>query len=60
MALPPRRDQVLRITASDEEQITLLRVLGEQAELQVSCDGALSIPRCKRETLVTSRAPSFF
>ncbi|KFW72042.1 Carboxypeptidase A1 [Pygoscelis adeliae] len=28
-------DQVLRITASDEEQITLLRVLGEQAELQV-------------------------
>ncbi|NXW12167.1 CBPA1 Carboxypeptidase, partial [Fregetta grallaria] len=28
-------DQVLRITASDEEQITLLRVLGEQAELQL-------------------------
>ncbi|NWI24052.1 CBPA1 Carboxypeptidase, partial [Sula dactylatra] len=28
-------DQVLRITASDEAQITLLRVLGEQAELQV-------------------------
>nr|XP_005504387.1 carboxypeptidase A1 isoform X1 [Columba livia] len=28
-------DQVLRITASDEEQITQLRVLGEQAELQV-------------------------
>ncbi|KAF1515174.1 UNVERIFIED_CONTAM: Carboxypeptidase A1, partial [Eudyptes robustus] len=28
-------DQVLRITAGDEEQITLLRVLGEQAELQV-------------------------
>ncbi|XP_005235383.2 carboxypeptidase A1-like [Falco biarmicus] len=28
-------DQVLRITASNEEQITLLRVLGEQAELQV-------------------------
>ncbi|KAF1477524.1 Carboxypeptidase A1, partial [Megadyptes antipodes antipodes] len=28
-------DQVLRITASDEEQITMLRVLGEQAELQV-------------------------
>ncbi|KFQ85554.1 Carboxypeptidase A1 [Phoenicopterus ruber ruber] len=28
-------DQVLRITASDEEQLTLLRVLGEQAELQL-------------------------
>ncbi|KAM6301867.1 carboxypeptidase A1-like [Podargus strigoides] len=28
-------DQVLRITARDEEQITLLRVLGEQEELQV-------------------------
>ncbi|NXH79299.1 CBPA1 Carboxypeptidase, partial [Hydrobates tethys] len=28
-------DQVLRITASDEEQITLLRVLGEQPELQL-------------------------
>ncbi|KAM9277590.1 carboxypeptidase A1-like [Cariama cristata] len=28
-------DQVLRITASNEEQITLLRVLGEQAELQL-------------------------
>ncbi|NXN31598.1 CBPA1 Carboxypeptidase, partial [Nycticryphes semicollaris] len=30
-----RGDQVLRITASNEEQITLLRVLGEQAELQI-------------------------
>ncbi|NXT00052.1 CBPA1 Carboxypeptidase, partial [Jacana jacana] len=29
-------DQVLRITASSEEQITLLRVLGEWAELQVA------------------------
>ncbi|XP_063180657.1 carboxypeptidase A1-like [Chroicocephalus ridibundus] len=28
-------DQVLRITARDEEQIALLRVLGERAELQV-------------------------
>ncbi|XP_074725408.1 carboxypeptidase A1-like [Strix uralensis] len=28
-------DQVLRVTASDEEQITLLRGLGERAELQV-------------------------
>ncbi|NXW51181.1 CBPA1 Carboxypeptidase, partial [Nyctiprogne leucopyga] len=28
-------DQVLRITASDQEQLTLLRVLGEQEELQV-------------------------
>ncbi|NWX47980.1 CBPA1 Carboxypeptidase, partial [Steatornis caripensis] len=28
-------DQVLRVTASNEEQLTLLRVLGEQAELQV-------------------------
>ncbi|NXL38940.1 CBPA1 Carboxypeptidase, partial [Glaucidium brasilianum] len=28
-------DQVLRVTASEEEQITLLRGLGEQAELQV-------------------------
>lgn len=44
MALPPRRDQVLRITASNEEQIALLRALGEQAELQVSCDVVPSIP----------------
>ncbi|NWX15988.1 CBPA1 Carboxypeptidase, partial [Aegotheles bennettii] len=28
-------DQVLRITASDEEQLTLLRVLGQQKEFQV-------------------------
>ncbi|NXJ83904.1 CBPA5 Carboxypeptidase, partial [Trogon melanurus] len=28
-------DQVLRVTASDEEQLTLLRALGEQDELQV-------------------------
>ncbi|NWT56850.1 CBPA5 Carboxypeptidase, partial [Erythrocercus mccallii] len=28
-------DQVLRVTAGNEEQITLLRVLGEQEELQV-------------------------
>ncbi|NXD28516.1 CBPA5 Carboxypeptidase, partial [Spelaeornis formosus] len=28
-------DQVLRVTARNEEQITLLRVLGEQEELQV-------------------------
>lgn len=60
MALPPCRDQVLRITASDEEQITLLRVLGEQAELQVSCDGALSIPRCETQNLVTSGLPPSF
>ncbi|NXI22448.1 CBPA5 Carboxypeptidase, partial [Sterrhoptilus dennistouni] len=28
-------DQVLRVTARNEEQITMLRVLGEQEELQV-------------------------
>ncbi|NXE98157.1 CBPA5 Carboxypeptidase, partial [Menura novaehollandiae] len=28
-------DQVLRVTARNEEQLTLLRVLGEQEELQV-------------------------
>ncbi|NXO16315.1 CBPA5 Carboxypeptidase, partial [Oriolus oriolus] len=28
-------DQVLRVTAGNEEQIALLRVLGEQEELQV-------------------------
>lgn len=60
MALPPRRDQVLRITASNEEQIALLRALGEQAELQVSCHVVPSIPWCKTETPVTSKAPSFF
>lgn len=36
MALPPTRDQVLRVVASDEEQIALLRTLGEQVDLQVS------------------------
>lgn len=36
MALPPCRDQVLRIMASVEEHITLLRVLSGQEELQVS------------------------
>uniref|UniRef100_A0A8C2SLD8 Carboxypeptidase A1-like n=1 Tax=Coturnix japonica TaxID=93934 RepID=A0A8C2SLD8_COTJA len=35
MALPPTRDQVLRAVASNEEQIALLRALGEQVDLQV-------------------------
>lgn len=35
MSLPPTRDQVLRAVASDEEQIALLRALGEQVDLQV-------------------------
>lgn len=38
--LPPCRDQVLRVTARSEEQITLLRVLGKQEELQVSSEGS--------------------
>uniref|UniRef100_A0A8B9EXW3 Peptidase M14 domain-containing protein n=1 Tax=Anser cygnoides TaxID=8845 RepID=A0A8B9EXW3_ANSCY len=35
MALTPRRDQVLRVTASNEEQIALLRALDEREDLQV-------------------------
>lgn len=46
MALAPRRDQVLRITASNEKQIALLRALGEREDLQVSHAGA---PRASPE-----------
>lgn len=46
MALAPRRDQVLRITASNEKQIALLRELGEREDLQVSHAGA---PRASPE-----------
>lgn len=38
--LPPCRDQVLRVTARKEEHLTLLGVLGEQEELQVSSEGS--------------------
>ncbi|NWS19465.1 CBPA5 Carboxypeptidase, partial [Pachyramphus minor] len=38
-------DQVLRITARDEEQVALLRVLGEQDELQVDFWRHPSSPR---------------
>lgn len=46
MALAPRRDQVLRITASNEKQIALLRALGEREDLQVS---HASAPRASPE-----------
>ncbi|KFQ95065.1 Carboxypeptidase A1 [Nipponia nippon] len=45
-------DQVLRITASDEEQMALLRVLGEQAELQADFWRHPTSPGCPADVRV--------